>query len=415
MTRIFFRLWLAASVLFSVTFVLHETATLFFWSDAEVGYWQQFYIGSYRAAAAELGAAPDPEAALPALQEQFEVSLALVSPDGLGGYGARQLQRSEAAWIPGASGDFYYVPVEPHGLLLRLGPYAPYPLPHLPSRLLLLFGGMALFAGAFWLVLRPLDRSQQAIARAAHMLASGDLRARIPSEDAPAAPDVAAAFNNMADRIEALLQSQQSMLRVASHELRTPIARMRLGLHLLGADPARTAALEDDLQELEDLVDEVLTHARLESDSESQRPEPTRLGPIVDGIVEGHPASGRVAFEVSAVVWQAPPVRAVPRLLQRALQNLVNNAARYAASTVQVGASVREGWVDVWVDDDGPGIPVDERERVLLPFTRLGAQGGYGMGLAIVARIVDWHGGRLAIEDADGGGCRVRLSWPAAG
>jgi len=223
----------------------------------------------------------------------------------------------------------------------------------------------------------------------------------------------------MAERTEAMLAAQQELLRAVSHELRTPIARLRIGVHLLagaeGDRAARAEALDGDLQELDDLVDELLVTARLEGGG-PRALEAVLLSEVVASVLSQHaPLVGEVALVTGPGLASAPPLQAESRLLIRAVGNLVGNAARHANKRVSVDASVDDRWVRFWVEDDGDGIPEADRERVFQPFVQLDDDSvGYGIGLATVRKIAAWHGGTAAVEDAPGRGCRVVLSLPRA-
>jgi two-component system OmpR family sensor kinase len=226
----------------------------------------------------------------------------------------------------------------------------------------------------------------------------------------------------MADRIAVLLESQKNLLHSVSHELRTPIARLEFGMELLASktdDPAlqkRIAAMEGDLTELNELVNELLGMARLEN-QQSLHATPFALAPMLRDVVESLPPC---AHALSCVIDDAlGSIDADRRLLARALSNLLRNAEKYAAGRITLSAHqlVMKG-VEIAVEDDGPGIPAAERERIFEPFYRLDrsrdrATGGFGLGLSIAQKAVALHGGSLGIEDAALGGARFVITLPA--
>jgi two-component system OmpR family sensor kinase len=230
-------------------------------------------------------------------------------------------------------------------------------------------------------------------------------------------------INDMAGRIQSLLESQKNLLHSVSHELRTPIARLEFGLELLQSktdDPGlhkRIAAMEGDLAELNGLVNELLGMARMDSE-QSLQSAPFELAPMLRECLQSLPLSQHdIGFEAA----QAPAaIDADQRLLARAICNLLRNAQKYAASRIQLSA-LRSGddGVEIAVEDDGPGIPLEERERIFEPFYRLDrsrdrATGGFGLGLSIAHKAVAMHGGTLRVEDGELGGARFVITLPAA-
>ncbi len=407
MTRVYRRLLLVAAALVAVSLVVDEVLGQVLFSRAEEGWYATALQGGYSLAEEALaGGATEAQ-----LTERFGVPIrveatptAAVAEQLADGAPLGWSADLSTAWSPMADGRF-----------LVVGPYADYPLPHPLSRLLLLAAVTGLFALGFWWTLRPLDRSQRALTSTAEAMAGGQLGARIPPEDYGAAEAMAVAFNGMADRVEALLDQQQTMLRTVSHELRTPISRLRIGVHLLAQGDegreARAVKLDEDLEELDELVEELLLYARLEAGL-GQEPAATDVRGVVEAVFE------RAAEQRPAVALECRgdgTVQAVPHLLRRALRNLVGNAARHG-TTVAVSIEAGEAVV-VHVDDDGPGMPEADRARALQPFERLGRTeaDGHGMGLAIVQRIADGHGGSLQLGESPLGGLRATLRWPGSG
>lgn len=307
---------------------------------------------------------------------------------------------------------------------LRIGPTEGLVLPLNQGRWIFVLAMVIVIVGlSYGLLIRPLVRQMDLLAHAAHRFGHGELAMRAPILRHDAAGELAATFNATADRVVRLMASQRDLTRAVSHELRTPLARLRFGLELLGSQPdpasvaSRIQALEGDVAELDALVEELLSFARLES-----LDRPPNLGEVsVQAILEGaRRASEPLRPEIG---WRLPALEPVglgitfeldAKLVARALQNLCANAVRHAASMVALGAAIERGQLVVTVDDDGPGIPERDRERVFEPFVRLDDSrareiGGSGLGLAIVKRIATLHGGTVAIETAPLGGARFRL------
>jgi two-component system OmpR family sensor kinase len=263
------------------------------------------------------------------------------------------------------------------------------------------------------------------LSRVADEFGAGTLSARARMKTSSAAYPLAERINAMAERIQGLLESQKNLLHSVSHELRTPIARLEFALELLAdrvgarehGDPAllkRIAAMEGDLAELNALVNELLSMSKLDSASEPQRAlfevEPV-LRECADGL---HPRPATLHCELGPKLGSVDGDR---RLLARAVGNLLRNAQKYAAHTVALSARRAGGLLEIVVDDDGPGIPEDERERIFEPFYRLDrsrdrATGGFGLGLSIARKAVRLHGGTLRVEGSPLGGARFVISLP---
>jgi two-component system osmolarity sensor histidine kinase EnvZ len=215
------------------------------------------------------------------------------------------------------------------------------------------------------------------------------------------------AFLDMRARIERQIEQRTLMLSGVSHDLRTPLTRLRLGLSLMPEDP-EVAALQADVQQMQRMVDEFLAFVRGDA---LEGTEPTEAVALVQDIVDKAGPKVRLV----AVEGEAQAVEMRPQAVARAVENLINNATRYG-QTVEVRLEFQERILRVTVEDDGPGIPEDRREEALRPFTRLeegrnpNLGGGVGLGLSIAADIALSHGGSLRLtESARLGGLRAEL------
>ena len=231
----------------------------------------------------------------------------------------------------------------------------------------------------------------------------------------------------MAERIAALIENQRSLTNAVSHELRTPLARLAFEVDLLRQDRSgarREHILQDmqaDIDELESMVAELLVYARLERPTDDMMPQETIdardwLGDTLAQV--DHLAQARAVRCV--VHGDCPPqVRLHRRYMSRALLNLVQNAVRYASRLVHVSLAARaDGAYELIVDDDGPGIPARDRDKIFEPFIRLDESrdrgtGGAGLGLAIVQRVAAAHHGDISVHGSPLGGARFILRWPA--
>ena len=301
-------------------------------------------------------------------------------------------------------------------------PFSPQP----PSPYFLLGALLAilvLIGAAVYLLLRPFERRIYALADVARRLGEGKLTTRAPVAGRDAIATLAGTFNDMATRIEQFVERQQELLRAVSHELRTPLARLFFVVD--DAQGAKTTAekdrhlerIEGTLQEINELVEELLTFVRLEGDVAPPAKEPIQTQAVLEEVARQVAELRRDL--ILQVRCECPEVVGVPRLFRRAVLNLAANAARYARERVEITCTTAGDAVLVWMDDDGPGIPSEARQRIFEPFFRLdesrsASSGGTGLGLAIVQRIMALHGGQVRVEESPLGGARFTLSLPVA-
>jgi two-component system osmolarity sensor histidine kinase EnvZ len=234
-----------------------------------------------------------------------------------------------------------------------------------------------------------------------------------PAEGAFEVRQAARAFNIMRGRIKRQISQRTDMLAGVSHDLRTPLTRMKLQLAMLGReiDPEDIAALKDDAAEMERMLDAYLAFARGEGNEDSV---PTDMADLLEGIV------GRYRRDGAAIALNHEHARRTialrPVAFERCLGNLIGNAVRYGKK-VAVSAAVHDNVLDVAVEDDGPGIPADKREDVFRPFTRLEESrnpktGGVGLGLTIARDIVRSMGGDITLGGSSMGGLQVNVRLP---
>ncbi|WP_338513677.1 ATP-binding protein [Pseudomonas poae] len=313
--------------------------------------------------------------------------------------------------------------------VLEIGPLYqmnPYPVQWL---ILIALAGLTLIGLIVYFLVRQLERRLKGLEAAATRIAEGDLQVRVPARGADSVGRLAAAFNGMAEHLQQLLAIQRELVRAVSHELRTPVARLRFGLEMLG-DAATPEArrkyldgMDGDIQDLDGLVDEMLTYARLEQGAPALNFQRVDLDALLDQVIgELSPLRREVIVSRGDCLSSAQGgdawVDAEPRYLHRALQNLVSNAMRHAQAHVLISYQVGEAHCRIDIEDDGPGIPQSAWERIFTPFLRLDdsrtrASGGHGLGLSIVRRIIYWHGGRALIGKSHNlGGACFSLSWP---
>ncbi len=303
-------------------------------------------------------------------------------------------------------------------------------------------------------VVRRLTQRLQSLQRGVERLGAGDLHARVDESGRDEVAFLAKRFNLAADQVQALVHSQKSLLANASHELRSPLARIRMGLELMetAPNPALKAELSRNIAELDALIEEILLASRLDSQSQSAASGAaatalTSVRESVDLLALAAEEAARAGVKLD---WQGSPSSSAgavlpgdARLLRRMIRNLLENALRHGE-----GEALRQGAVDtphknasaqpaaepnvrlslktdagqIWLEvaDRGPGVPKDERERIFEPFYRSAhaseRHGGVGLGLSLVRSIARQHGGTVqCLSGLDGTGARFMVSLPQAG
>jgi signal transduction histidine kinase len=298
----------------------------------------------------------------------------------------------------------------------RPPPFAGFELPGVPDGLVflillaLLFAAVA--AGA-WPVVRRLTRRLEALKQGVDAFGAGDLNRRVAEDGHDEVAVLGASFNRSAARLQALLRSHQSLLANASHELRSPLARLKMALGMLeDASPAQRLQLQTEVQtniaELDALVEEVLLASRLDAPAGDRQTE------MLDLLGLAAEEAARVGAEVRG---EPVSLAGEERLLRRAVRNLIENARRYGGGAVEVTLAGEGDGAVLRVSDRGPGVPPAYRERIFEPFFRMPGhaerEGGVGLGLALVRQIAERHGGRVSCEPRAGGGSSFSLHLPA--
>lgn len=300
---------------------------------------------------------------------------------------------------PGKQGDAAFWTRPPFGFLWLLG-----------------IVGVAVAIGVYPII-RRLTLRLEALQRSVQKFGEGDLSVRVPEEGQDEVADLARQFNAAAARVETLVKSHKSLLANASHELRSPLTRIRMGLELMGGQQPSPAFREEILRniaELDQLVDEILLASRLDA-----READVGTVELVDLIGLAAEECARVGADLDASTSaDTVEVRGVAKLLRRAIRNLLENARRYSTGDITVVVRRSPGHAEVRVYDRGPGVPAGQRERIFEPFYRLpGASersGSVGLGLSLVRSIAGRHNGTVHCEDREGGGACFVLRLPVS-
>lgn len=269
--------------------------------------------------------------------------------------------------------------------------------------------------GAWWLQ-RHINRPLVQVVGAAQQLAQGQSPATLPDDGPEEIATVARSFNQMAQSLAAADHERALMLAGVSHDLRTPLTKLRLGVEIAGAqvDAPLAASMARSIDEMDGIVGQFLQFAR---SGEAEAPTTASLNDLAQAVAEAQADHGRaLVLELGAL----PDVPVRPQALRRALDNLVENAWRHGAPPVvlRTGADAAEVWLEV--QDQGPGITAEEIDRMRQPFARGGGTAragapGAGLGLAIAERVARAQGGALELHSAPGQGLRARLVLPQTG
>lgn len=310
------------------------------------------------------------------------------------------------------------------GQVLVMGPM--FLFDWMPVQLLLIISALSLLVitSAAYFIIHPLEKKIKNVEGAARRIGGGDLGARAEVFGRDEVSQLAHAFNSMAEHIQRLIDSQRELTRAVSHELRTPVARIRFGMEMMADTDdvdsrfEQLGQLDGDITELNKLIDEILTYAKLEQGIPVLDFEMVDLGQLLQKVAKETTALGVKPKITVALPPEVALAEAEHRYLHRVLQNLAGNAARYARSEIRLSAGIYDNCAYIAVEDDGAGIPEKDRERVFQPFTRLDdsrtrASGGYGLGLSIVSRIAFWFGGQIKVEESPVlGGAKFVMTWP---
>jgi signal transduction histidine kinase len=272
------------------------------------------------------------------------------------------------------------------------------------------------------LLARMLTRQVRPLRLAAQRMAEGDLNGRVELKGRDEISALGADFNLMAERLNDLLQSQRQLVRDVSHELRSPLARLRVALELAERSEDHKKALgriEKEADELERLITELLSLARLESGQSGFERQHLRLDELISKVVKDADFEAQAHDKHVSYTPQEISVVGDGVLLRSAVENVVRNAVRHTPerSRVDVSLSAEDGICVIRVKDGGPGVPESQLQVMFEPFTRTAearerGSGGFGLGLAIAQRAMQVHGGDATARNHPQGGLEVSLRMP---
>jgi len=261
-----------------------------------------------------------------------------------------------------------------------------------------------------WLIASRISRPLKAMARSAETVGRGQIPEPLPEDGAEELSRLATAFNAMAADLDRHQRDRSEVLAGISHDLRTPLTRLRLEAEMsMASDEARQAVIAD-IEQMEAVISQFMDYARAESGETAIL---TDLGPLLAAVAERQSRIGRALV---AAIAPLPDALLRPKAVIRAVTNLLDNAAKYGGGDITLTAAAVDGEIRLEIADRGPGIPAAEIDRLKRPFTRLETArtdaGGTGLGLAIVDRVARLHDGRLELLPNPGGGLIARLVLP---
>jgi len=396
--------------------------------------------GWVRLASQRVNTAMDPAQAISAIAKEFPYAVVRQESAQLPLFAKDRFRAGrEVVFYPRGENRWYAsTQLTNSGDYLQFGPFPAFVKVEQPAATTTLALVLLPAALAIAMLLRPVANQLRQLETAAQAIAGGDLGARVDEKNIGSAQPLAAAFNQMATRTETMLRTQRELLQAVSHELKTPLARLRFAMGLVesaGTESQREERLQsmdDAVEDLNKLVEELIGYVRTESLELTPNKETIdTIEAIQSAIGRTREISPGIEFGVEKALGEGDlTINTDRNAFQRAIGNLLSNAGRYARTRVVVrvrpcadprGGKEGSHSVCVEVEDDGPGIPREERKRVFEPFVRLKTERdeeqdplrgtGVGLGLALVHRILEQHDGMVEVADGSHGGCLVRTYW----
>ncbi len=317
----------------------------------------------------------------------------------------------------------FYVKFLESASVFQLGPFnqhASLETPYQHLKWLFLFVSYLLLGGVIALWTRPLWRDLKQLNNMASEIANGNLDVTVYANKHSPIQQIVVTFKDLAHRIIRLLSDQKQLVNAVSHELRTPLSRLRFSLAMLeGANEEQRKDMVKDVTEIEALIDEMLSYARLENINQDIKKSSVDLTSLITNQIDKLVRSSHLAIK-----WKKPEpcfYHCNEDLIERAIQNLSTNALRYAKGCVEISLLMTHSHVKIIIEDDGQGINEPDRDKIFEPFFRSEShrnrtedqhKGGYGLGLAIVQRICEWHKATCTLSESKLGGCKFIINLP---
>ena len=372
------------------------------------------------------GEETEPESWLAQLSERWGIQVQLIPLSDFAGLEPVLGESSADIHLFYDSNDapLLYQPVPGSSLVLALGPLADYRSRNSSLDTFVFISYYALIALVLLIWIRPFYRDLSLLRSAAADFGKDDFSTRVRLSEKSSILPVAQSFNSMAERIEYLVSAHRELTNAVSHELRTPLARFKFSLEILARskDPARQQEyldrMKEDVAELEGLIDEMLGYAKLGEHNLLMDLVDVNLQTwLQDQLSQYSSESIAVICSFSSLAGaESCRVSLNPELMARAVHNIIRNGLRYARSEIKLQIECGE-LVTISISDDGPGIADKLLTRIFEPFSRLEnsqdeRSGGYGLGLAIAARILQRHQGTIKVANQHPQGACFTLQWP---
>lgn len=310
---------------------------------------------------------------------------------------------------------FLYVAAQQTGKVIKVGPIKLQPIEQ-PSVFIFTIVSYGLLAIVIFLWTRPIWRDLQQLTFLAEQINHHHLPlSNTVSAHSPVKP-IVESINSMAAKIKQLLSEQKHLINAVSHELRTPLSRVRFAFAMLPQIPIQQQQeIEQDLSEIEQLIDEMLNYSRIEYIQGEYTKSVININELLSNQITKHQRSAKITLQLN--IPHKILFNANGELLERACQNLITNAIKYAASQVIISANLFQDTLTITVEDDGCGIAEQDKVKLFEPFTRVDksrnkANGGHGLGLAIVQKSCFWHQGICKIEESELGGAKFIIQLP---
>ncbi len=318
----------------------------------------------------------------------------------------------------------YYRQYRQSAYVLAIGPFSAQSPPYSDRFIITCYYILIATVLFFWL--RPLSQDLNKLRSAALKLVEENFATRVEITNSSSIALVGEAFNDMAQRIQRLASSHRDLSHAVSHELRTPLARFKFSLEIVAnAQSAQQRekylqAMKQDVREMEDLIEEMLKYAQFSAENLQLHYSTVRILPWMRELIRQYDQENlsiRITLD-AAQLQETDAITIDSHLFNRAVNNLIRNALRYAGASIQITLSPKPNALLIMIDDDGIGIPEQQWPHIFQPFVRVDdsrnkQSGGYGLGLAITEKIIRQHGGRIHVEKAPkSGGARFVIELP---
>lgn len=330
-----------------------------------------------------------------------------------------QMDEHEIIWVQNEDDNFAFKALKNHPYIIKISYPRSKDLSTLKYALVILFYSLIALVIYFWF--RPLSSDLNKLEKAVKEFDNHQWQSKVSLPPTSSIKHLASAYNGLLDKIKLLVETQQSMSHAISHELRTPLARVRFSLQMaqeskdIKAIKMQLESIEDDVAEMNDLISELLNFAALENTTKLASQEKGNLKELVKNVIKRLKIdSSKFVISINSKLTNNI-AKCDNYLMERAIQNLLVNAAKFAHSNISIALWEDNNQYHISVSDDGPGIPEENRNKVFESFVQLNDKNksqGFGLGLAIVKRVMLLHQGMAKVTHSELGGAQFILNWP---